>query len=218
MNSTKEKPKRKNPFKYFVYDFVKWTGALPILLWLRNKTYYQSPLAKKKVKGGALISANHISMMDPVILSAKFWYRRLHMVATKYLFDTKRKKWFFKKILCIEIDKENVGINSIKEIVSTLKDGKAVTIFPEGHIAKNEGNTMDTFKSGVILMAMQANVPIIPTLIIKREKWWHRQKVVVGDPIVLPEGRLNLEEIQKYCEILQTKEKELYDIYTKGKK
>lgn len=219
MNSKKKQKKkknRKNIFKYFVYDFVKWTGALPVILWFRLKCYYESPLAKKKVKGGALISSNHISMFDPIILSTKFWYRRMYMVATKNLFDTKLKNWFFKHILCIKIDKENVNIDSYKEIVSRLKENRVVTIFPEGHIAHNDDNSMDSFKMGVMLMAMQAKVPIVPVYIIKREKWWHRQKIVIGEPISLPEGRLSMEDLQRYSEILRNKQTELYEIYKKG--
>ena len=140
------------------------------------------------------------------------------MVATKSLFTTKLKNWFFKKILCIKIDKENISIDSYKEIVSTLKDNKMVTIFPEGHIANNDDNMVDAFKSGVILMAKQANVPIVPVYVIKREKWWHRQKLVVGEPIKLPKEMLSLEELQKYSEILRNKEIELYELYKKGMK
>lgn len=210
--------KKKGFFKYFLYDFVKITGAIPVFLWYRLKTYYENKNAKKKVKGGVLVCSNHISFQDPIIVSAKFWYRRLNMVATKYLFDTKLKNFFFKNTLCIKIDKENISIDSYKEIVSRLKDNKAVLIFPEGHIVKNEDNSIDAFKSGVILMAMQANVPIVPVHIIKREKWWQRQKIVVGEPIVLPEGRMNLEEIQKYCELLRKKEMELAQKYKKESK
>ena len=109
-------------------------------------------------------------------------------------------------------------ISSYKEIVATLKDKRVVTIFPEGHIARNKDNSADDFKSGVVLMAMQARVPIVPVHIIKREKWWHRQKVIVGEPIIMPSERMNLEEIQNYCEILRKKEDELFSIYKRGVK
>ena len=218
MNSIKKQKKRWKPFRFFVYDFVKWTGALPVALWFRMKTYYESPLAKKKIKGRVLICANHFSFLDPVIISVKFWRRRLHMVATKDLFATKLKKWFFKRILCIEIDKENISIDSYKEIIGKLKDDRAVVIFPEGHINNSEGDGVDPFKSGVILMAMQTNSPIVPAHIIKKEKWWHRQRIVVGEPIVLPSERMNLEDIQKYSDLLRKKEIELLEIYKRGEK
>ena len=221
MNSKKEqtKKKRKNPFRYFVYDFVKWTGALPVVIWLRLKCYYENKNAKKKVKGGAVICANHLGFIDPVILNVKMWYRRLNMVATKYLFDTKAKARFFRSILCIEIDKENISVDAFKEIINRLKDNRIVTIFPEGHINHNaKENTMDPFKSGVILMAMQANVPIIPMHIIKREKWWQRQKLIVGEPIYLPEGKMNLMQIQEYSEKLRNKELELLEVYNLRRK
>jgi len=215
----KKKRKRRNPFRFFIYDFVKFTGALPVIIWLRVKCYYQNKNAKKRIKGGAIVCANHISCIDPVVLSVKMWYRRLHMVATKYLFDTKLKSWFFRNILCIRIDKENIGVDSFKEIINTLKDKRVVTVFPEGHINHNaKENTMDPFKSGVILMAMQANVPIVPMLIIKREKWWQRQKIVVGEPIELPNERLNLVQIQEYSEKLRNKELELLEVYNQRRK
>lgn len=220
-NEQKKKRKIKNPFRYFVYDFVKWTGALPVVIWLRLKCYYENKNAKKKIKGGALLCSNHLGFVDPVILSTKIWYRRLNMVATKNLFDTKTKAWFFRNILCIEIDKENIGVDAFKEIINRLKDNKVVTIFPEGHInhkAKENTMEMDPFKSGVILMAMQAKVPIIPMHIIPREKWWHRQKLIVGEPIYLPDERMNLMQIQEYSEKLRNKELELLEVYNLRRK
>lgn len=213
----KNKKKTRNPFKYFVFDFVKWTGALPIFIWLRLKTIYENKNAKKKIKGGALVCANHMSFKDPLVLHTKLWYRRLHMVATKEIFSNKLADWFFTKALCIKIDRENIGVNSFKEIITRLKDNKVVAIFPEGHINHNTG-TLDFFKSGVILMAMQGNVPIVPMLIIKKEKWWQRQKIVVGEPINLPNDRMNLMQINEYSELLRKKEMELLEIYEKRKK
>ena len=98
MQTEKNKTKKiKNPFRFFVYDFVKFTGALPVLIWYRVKCVYENKLAKKKIKGGALICANHIGFSDPIILNIATWYRRMHFVATNDLFNTKLKAWFFRQ-------------------------------------------------------------------------------------------------------------------------
>ena len=37
-------------FKYFVMDFIRVSGALPGLLWLRPKIRYTSKAAKKRIR------------------------------------------------------------------------------------------------------------------------------------------------------------------------
>lgn len=213
---TKKKPKndkRKCIFKYFVHDFVKWTGAIPVFIWFRLKCIYENKNAKKKIKNGALICANHLGFKDPIILHNVMWYRRLHTVALKELFErNKVLTWFLTKTLCIPINRENVSIDGFKNIINVLKDKKVVAIFPEGHINHNE-NQLDFFKSGIVLMAMLGNVPIVPMAIIKKEKWYQRQKVVIGEPIYLPKERMNLNQIDDFCKMLRIKEEELKLIY-----
>ena len=67
-------------------------------------------------------------------------------------------------------------------------------------------------------MATQANVPIVPIALIKREKWFNRQVVVMGEPIQIKEGRLNLQEINQISEQLHKKEIELIKIYEERRK
>ena len=135
------------------------------------------------------------------------------MVALKELFErNKVLTWFLKRNLCIPINRENVSIDGFKDIINVLKDKKVVAIFPEGHINFND-NSMDFFKSGIILMAMLSGVPIVPMAIIKKEKWYQRQKVVIGEPIYLPKERLNLNQIDEFSKMLRLKEEELKNIY-----
>ncbi|MBR1984288.1 MAG: 1-acyl-sn-glycerol-3-phosphate acyltransferase, partial [Clostridia bacterium] len=92
------------------------------------------------------------------------------------------------------------------------KEKRVVGIFPEGHI-NNNTSKVDFFKSGIILMAMQGEVPIVPVAILKREKWWHRQIVVVGETIEITKDKLNLTQIDDLSASLRKKEEELINIY-----
>lgn len=229
MNSKKESTKakkakkRKNGglFRYLFYDFVKITGAIPLLLWLRNKVYFIDKDAKaeykKAVKGGALVACNHARFLDAVIIQALIWYRRVNTVAMKELFSTKFWSWFYTHILCISIDRDNVDVSSIKEVVTRLKEGKIVSIFPEGHINEGEDG-VQTYKSGTVLMALMAKKPIIPVYLKKRKKFWHRQKIAIGKPVYLDGVRPTLPEIERYSAILQEKEVELFNLLSKEDK
>ena len=179
----KARKKRNKDVGAWFYDFAKITGAIPALLWLRPKYIYPSKVAKRKIKkGGVLFISNHSGYLDPLILLCTVWYRRLNCVATKQLFKGKFNNWLFRHFLCIPVDKENFSVLTFKQIVTRLKAGKAVGIFPEGAINKGE-NKVETFKAGAAMMAMRAGVPVVPLYIVKCEKWYSRVRVVVGEPV-----------------------------------
>ena len=219
----KKRKKRNNDIHPWFHDFVKITGAIPTLLWLRPKFIYPSKQAKRRIKkGGVLFISNHSGYIDPIVLLCTVWYRRLNCVATKQLFKGKFNNWMFRHFLCIPVDRENFSILTFKQIVTRLKSGKAVGIFPEGAINKGE-NKVEAFKAGSAMMAMRAGVPVVPLYIAKREKWYSRVRVVIGEPIRLNnENPHALGEVDKANEILHDAEEKLAqfyeDLYGKKKK
>ena len=180
MNSVKQaKVGKKRPFYNFAYDFVRVTGALPGFLWFRFKIH--RPYGTKLPKGAVLIVANHNSMMDPIIMNLALFGRRMHSLATSQLFRNKLASTFFNMMHCIKVDKDNFNVSTFRAVSDRLGEGKAVLIFPEGRI--NRESEMLSFKSGAVLMAHRAKSKILPVYIAGRTKWYHRQHVVIGEPI-----------------------------------
>lgn len=203
----------KNKKNYFFYDFVKITAAIPGLIWFRPKRIYANESAKKKIKGGALLISNHSTNVDPIILMFAVYYRRHHFIATKEVFDTKLKRFLFENFHCIEIDRENFGMDVFRNIIDLLKDGKLVVMFPEGHLTKAE--EVQKFKSGVVLMSISSQKPIVPVYVKVRKSFWHRQCVVFGEPLNLVEilGKMpSLSDMDRIADVLVEKEKELKQI------
>ena len=164
-----EKAKTKKPkapllsFKYLPTDFIRVTGVLPGLLWLRPKYVYENENAKKKIKGAAIAIANHSTFYDPVYISFALWYRRHRFVVKKEIYDSKAHtllKWG----RCIPIDPENAGLDSVKAVTAALKEGELVTMFPEGQVSHSQTD-FKQFKSGVVLMAFKGKAPIVPIFI-----------------------------------------------------
>ena len=208
-------------FKYFFYDFVRITGW-PLLVWFRPKLIYISKETKKKFKGGLILMSNHISMKDPLYLLCSILKRRHHFMATKEMFDTKFKKWWFTHVfLCIEINRDNFSLASFKDIIRHLEMGDMVTIFPEGHV-NFENDQLNAFKGGIAMMALKTRAPIIPVYIKKKEHWYSRLTIYIGDPIDINdylEGKsFNVNDVKNISLILQNKEKELEMICNKSKK
>ena len=188
MNSEKNsKAKQRNHkhFRNFCYDFVKFTGVIPVLFWLRPKVY--RPSKNKNPKGRVIYMANHVSFIDPITVHFAAPLRRMNMLATKDLFNISGlARWFFTNTNCIEVDKDNFTISAFHDVVERLEDERAVMIFPEGQVNAN-AETILAFKSGATLMAYKANAPIVPVYLIKKTKWYERVRLVVGEPLYVRE-------------------------------
>ena len=201
--------------RYIFYDFVKITGILPIILYLRLKFYYENGQRQKGLfRGPSIIVSNHTGTFDIIVLLAILWNRRISFIAKKDLFKKKIGKLFFNGVRAISLDSENVSIDVIKKAQNVIESGHLVGIFPEGHI--NTKKKIDDFKAGAVLLSILTDAPIIQVYIEKREKWWKRQRVVISDKIYL-KNYISFEyptvnEMEKISKMLYQKEVELCDI------
>ena len=192
----------------------------PLLIWFRVKKIFVDKKQRKHVKGGALIVSNHILYSDPMVLHCAFWYRRLHFVVMKEIFSNKFTTWLYGHCGCIPVDREKFSLKTLREIVLRLEGGNVIGIFPEGHVSFSNENPMSPFKSGAVLMAYQANVPIIPVYREIRPNVWRRQKLIIGEPIDIREkygDNLGMDKIEEATKYLSEKEQELKEIYHRSK-
>ena len=134
-----------------------------------------------KIKGGAIIAANHTSFADPFIVGISFWYRRLHFLVAEVVMKGKLRSLLISGVGGIRIDRNAADIEAINKSVSKLKEGFLLAIFPQGGIQKEDN--VDTIKSGAVLMALRAGVPIVPMHIMSRPRWYNRRTVVIGQTI-----------------------------------
>ena len=202
-------------FKYLAYDFVKFTAAIPGVLWFRTKCLYESDEAKKKIKGGAIVLGNHNGFVDPIYIMFSIWYRRHHFICTEDIYRFPLT-WF----LCIPINRENTSFDSLRGIVDHLKAGDLVSIFPEGGVNHSDG-TVAAFKSGMVLMAVQSGCPIIPVYVLKRKNVFERMRVAIGDPVDVRKtyGPMpSLKQINEITVSLHEKEELLRDMCQNDRK
>lgn len=219
MNSQKNlknpKNKKEIPFFHnFLYDFVKFTGAPSAFVWMRPKMHY--PFGKPDKKGRLMVISNHPTFLDPITVHLALPFRHLYCVATKDLCATRIRRMFFEIAHCIIVDKENFSMSSFHEVVGRLNQEKVVVIFPEGKVNKDGEKALLAFKSGAVLMAHRASAPILPMYIVKREKWYHRQHIVMGQPVDIASvmGKMpTMEQMNTVTDLLREKEKELKNFY-----
>ena len=113
-------------------------------------------------QGGFIIAVNHISNLDP-FLSGTFIQRKIYFFSKKELFKNRLGHWFFTNLKCIPVNRANPGPKAMTKIISVLKEGEGLTIFPEGTRSK-DGNIQD-IKPGTGMIVCKTKVPLIPCYI-----------------------------------------------------
>ena len=92
----------------------------------------------------------------------------------------------------IPIDRENHdrAMNSLAEAVVKIHENRSVMSFPEG--TRSSDGTIGPFKSGMFLLAIRANVPIVPVTIIGANQIWPKgslkitpgeMTIVISEPV-----------------------------------
>ncbi len=182
MSLKEKRTKKKKRKSNFIYILCKITAGPLVWLWMRPKKLFLGEGEKPNLKG-MLMCSNHEHLTDPVLFLCAFWNKTLGFLATKDLYNTKAKEFFFSRVHCIPVDKENFSLDSMHEVFDTLKMGRNIVIFPEGKVNTEESGDMLAFKGGIALMAYLSKTMVVPTYIVPVKKWYQRRVLVMGDPM-----------------------------------
>jgi len=180
------KPKEKSghplfSFKSIPMDLARLVCSILLPILRIKKITPDGKKYSNTIRGGAIIAANHISFLDPFIVGVSIWYRRLYFLVAEIVMQGKLRTLLLKGVGAIKIDRNGTDIEAINQSVNCLKKGYVLTVFPQGQIQRDDD--IADIKSGAILMALKAEVPIIPMHILPRKKWYHMRTVVIGNVI-----------------------------------
>lgn len=116
--------------------------------------------------GGAILAGNHISYGDPVLLWCKA-PRACHFMAKSGLWDVHWLAWSLDHFWAFPVHRGTADREAIQTATKLLELGELVGIFPEG--TRNLDGQAEA-QGGVALIALRANVPVIPVGIAGTEK------------------------------------------------
>jgi len=114
-------------------------------------------------RGGFIISANHGSYLDHLILSSivvKHIGRKIHYLAKKEHFEGFFQRRWHKHTGAIPVDRQTGGKAALKVAIDYLKSGKVIGIYPEG--TRTLTGKLQKAKTGVARLALSAKVPVLP--------------------------------------------------------
>ena len=133
--------------------------------------------------GGFVLCSNHTSMSDVIFIIASN-KRQVHFMGKAEIFDNKIMAFLYGKMGVFPVKRGAHDTSAVKYAEDLGKEGKIVGIFPEGTRRRDFGPPMQG-KSGAVVIAASAGVPILPCAIYREGKFRIFRKTVIryGKPI-----------------------------------
>jgi 1-acyl-sn-glycerol-3-phosphate acyltransferase len=183
-------PKNKLQKSMFAHKIVKQVASVPLhFSRMKIKVVGKEHLPKDP---GFTIYTNHSTWIDPTIIMNGLY---------NYPVAALGKEWAFKifvigkfaplfGFVMIKRSDPRQSAQAIKQVVSNVKDGFSMVIFPEGTRSPNVDSLLD-FKDGAFKVALRSERPIVPITIVKPTnyksiKWPFKKRVtlVIHKPLL----------------------------------
>ena len=169
------------------YNSIKRFLKVPIKLLYNPKVNGLENIPQKPY----ILAGNHKSMLDIPLLITSI-PDEIHFMAKKELFEHIIIKDIFYKMGAFPVDRGKVGISTIKQSLSIIKNNEVLGIFPEGTRNKSD-EVLLPFERGFTTIAKKTNSLIVP-FGISGEYKRNKIELNIGEPI-------NLKEINQDDEI-----------------
>ncbi len=155
-----------------------------------------SGLEKLPPRGPYIISSNHQSFLDPVVLGSLLpWpvFRQLFSVGTSEIFGSGFMRILARWLRVIVVDPDANLIPAMRAGAFGLRHGRILILYPEGE--RSIDGRPKAFKKGAAILSIHVQVPIVPVAIEGFYDAWPRAKplpkfaplkIRFGDPIYPP--------------------------------
>jgi long-chain acyl-CoA synthetase len=184
---------RRHPFVESFWYFVSRVG----LIIARDRFDLKvSGLEKLPKEGTYILSSNHQSYLDPIVLASvvpRDVFVNLFAVGTSDIFGEGIMRKIARAVRVVVLDPDANLIPAMRAGAYGLRNGRSLILYPEGE--RSIDGTPRTFKKGAAILSIHLQVPIVPIAIEGFDEAWPRGKrfqkftplkILFGDPIYPP--------------------------------
>lgn len=165
-------------------DLLVWVVAHVVVLPL----LYLPPLRMRRRgtehvprTGPVLIVCNHVSVADPIVLTAAARPRRTAMMAKAELFANPLFALMLKLVRAFPIRRGVGHVSAIRHALALLEAGECIVVFPEGHVSRT--GHMRRGHPGAGFFALRPGVTVVPAVAWDTQLFRGPARVVFGPPI-----------------------------------
>ena len=112
-------------------------------------------------RGPAVLAANHLSGLDPLLLIASA-RRPLRFLIAREQYERFGLTWLFRAVGCIPVDRSHRPELALREALRALRAGEVVAIFPQGRIHVPGRDRPPRLKPGAVRLAQHQGCPLVP--------------------------------------------------------
>ncbi len=167
--------------KFFRVMYALFSGVVKVLFNIRVVNPENEP-----DEGGCLICANHVSAADAVAICYAFRKNQAHFMAKKELFKIPLLSGLIKLLGAFPVDRKGSDVGAIKKAIATVKEGKSVGIFPQGHRHPKVEPRGTPVRNGAGLIISRAECDVVPVYIMRKNNTFALFKktyVIIGEKI-----------------------------------
>ncbi len=151
------------------------------LAWMLINLFYRlraTGLENVPKHGPAIVVCNHVSYMDPILLTGCI-KRRMRFVMWYRIFQIPLLRFFFQHMKAIPIagarEDEHLMNEAFERVDEELAAGNVVCIFPEGAITRD--GEVQRFRPGIEKIIARRPVPVVPVALGRLwGSWFSRRK------------------------------------------
>jgi len=154
-------------------------------------------LEKLPASGAYIISSNHQSYLDPLILGSVLptpVFEKVFSVGTSEIFGEGFMRRLARWLRVVVVDPDANPVTAMRAGAFGLRQGRILILYPEGE--RSIDGTPKTFKKGAAILSIHMQVPIVPVAIDGFYEAWPRGKnffqklaplkIEFGEPILPP--------------------------------
>jgi long-chain acyl-CoA synthetase len=176
--------------------------------------------------GGYILSSNHQSYLDPLMLASVLpppVFNKVFAVGTSEIFGKGFMRHLARTLRLIVVDPDANLVPAMRASAFGLRQGRPLILYPEGE--RSIDGTPKVFKKGAAILSIHMQVPIVPIAIEGFYEAWPRNQsfggfvpleITIGDPICPPpESAASEEAYEKLTADLRNRVVEMWEALRK---
>ena len=176
------------------FRFARWLCKVFCIIFFRIHVY-----GRKNVPddGAFMLVSNHQSFLDPVFCGI-FLKRPLYFLARDTLFNNRFFGQLISSVNTIPVRQGQADLSAMKKVVSRLKEGNGICLFPEG--TRTSDGKITAFRPGFGMLCRRGQAAVVPVVIDGAFEAWPRHKKIFspGKDIVICYGEtITAEQVKK---------------------
>jgi 1-acyl-sn-glycerol-3-phosphate acyltransferase len=113
--------------------------------------------------GGVILAANHVSYLDPAVLTCGNLRRTVRYLARDSLFRNPIFGGLLRRVGALPMSRERGDVGALRMAIHQLRAGACIGIFPEG--TRSPDGELKEGKGGIGFLIAKAGVPVVPAYI-----------------------------------------------------